>query len=1203
MPTRPFRKLLVANRGEIAIRVLRAASELDLRTVAIYTHEDRYSLHRYKADESYRIGAADEPLKPYLDVEAIIACAKTCGAEAIHPGYGFLSESLEFATRCREEDLVFIGPSPESMAQMGDKRMTKELARRCEVPVIESYEGDLSDAAVRRAEAERIGYPIMVKAAAGGGGRGMRVVRTPEGLDAAYEEASSEALRAFGDGSIFLERFVERPKHIEVQLLGDTYGNLVHLYERDCSVQRRFQKVVEVAPCTTLPEFVKKKLYDYALRLGREAGYSCAGTAEFLVDPQYNVFFIEVNPRIQVEHTITEVVTGIDIVRSQLLICQGYRLTDDALRISSQEAIPLTGVAIQCRVTTEDPANDFRPDYGTLTAYRSASGFGIRLDAGSAYPGAVISPFFDSLLVKVTASGRDLTGAAQRLHRALREFRVRGVKTNADFLLNLLRDPDFLRGDYTVDYLTEHPELFELPVRRDRATKALKYLAHTIVNGNPQVKGRELKAWRAPTVPHGSDAIDARSTRGSQSARRDDGTAPADLAQPSRLLRTILLEDGPEAFAKTVKDDRRIFYTDTTFRDAHQSLLATRMRTKDMLDVAAAYDRDHGADLFSLEMWGGATFDVCLRFLREDPWERLQLLRAAMPTVPFQMLLRGSNGVGYKAYPDNLVEAFTVEAANRGIDVFRIFDSLNWVDNLAPAIRTVRERTGAVAEACLCYTGDLSDPAEDKYTLQYYLDLARRLEDAGAHMLCIKDMAGLLKPRAAGLLIPALKEVVALPIHLHTHDTSSIQAATYLRAVEAGVDVIDCALASMSGLTSQPNLNSVVAMLQDTEREREIDLPSLNRHAQYWEAVRTYYSPFETELRAGTAEVYDTEIPGGQWSNLRPQARGLGLEGRFEEVKDNYATADRALGHLIKVTPSSKVVGDLALFMTSNDLTAADLTRGDLQLSWPDSVRQLMRGDLGQAPGGFPEDLQRAVLQGEEPYTDRPNAHLEPIDWVAEAEAFAKTYPEYAGLVSQQSGGFGAGKLKTDTEADVRAAAETLGKTPSTDLLSHLLYPEVFAEYVAFRREYGTVLPIPTTAFFYGLEPSDEIDIELERGKIINVRYLSRTVPSETGEVLVLFRLNGQTRTEVAQDLSANVEVVRNRRAEGSKQVGAPLQGAISRILVEVGQEVEAGAPLFVLEAMKMESTVTAPGAGTVKEVALKAKALVQTGDLVIALE
>ncbi len=1154
MATHPFQKLLVANRGEIAIRVLRAASELDLRTVAIYTREDRYSLHRYKADESYEIGAADEPLKPYLDIEAIIACAKACGAEAIHPGYGFLSESLKFATRCDEEGIVFIGPSPHAMSQMGDKRQTKELARRCDVPIIEDSKEEITSIEVASREAERIGYPIMVKAAAGGGGRGMRVVREPKRLEAAWREASSEAERAFGDGSVFLERFVESPKHIEVQLLGDTHGNLVHLYERDCSIQRRFQKVVEVAPCKTLPEYVKQKLYDYALRLGHEAGYSCAGTAEFLVDPQHNIFFIEVNPRVQVEHTVTEEVTGIDIVRSQLLVCMGKRLSDPELRLFAQEQIPLNGFAIQCRVTTEDPANDFKPDYGTLTAYRSASGFGIRLDAGSAYPGAVISPFFDSLLVKVTARGRTLTGAAQRLHRALREFRVRGVSTNADFLLNLLRDPDFLSGEYTVDYLKDHPELFELPVRRDRGTKVLRYLADTIVNGNASVAGRidaaEAARMRTPIVPKPKAPV---------------------VAEPNaQNLRSLLLASGADAFTAAVKADPRIQYTDTTFRDAHQSLLATRMRTRDMLEVASAYARDHGDDLFSLEMWGGATFDVALRFLREDPWERLTLLREAMPNVCFQMLLRGSNGVGYKAYPDNLVEAFTIKAAERGIDVFRIFDALNWVESLRPAIRTVRERTGAVAEACLCYTGDLSDPAEDKYTWQYYVDLARELEDAGAHMLAIKDMAGLLKPRAAELLIPALQSAVDLPIHLHTHDTSGIQSATYLAAVRAGVDVIDCAIAGMSGLTSQPNFNSTVAMLEGSERERAIDLHSLNAYSSYWEATRTYYYPFETELRSGTADIYDSEIPGGQYSNLRPQARGLGLDDRFEEVKHNYELADRMLGRLIKVTPSSKVVGDLALFMTSNNLTPAEVLKPDNNLSFPDSVRQLLRGDLGQAPGGFPADIQAAVLQGEQPYTDRPNAHLEPVHFDAERAAFAKTY----------------------------------GEQPSeTDLLSSLLYPEVFAKYWAFKEEYGEVLPIPTPSFFYGMAPNDEIDVELERGKTINVKYLSRTVTSDAGEVLVLFRLNGQTRSEVTFDEHANVEVVRNRRAEGEQEVGAPLQGAVSRVLVKVGDEVEAGEPLFVLEAMKMESTVTAPVAGVVREVVLGAKALVAQGDLVVVLE
>ena len=1165
---RPFTKVLVANRGEIAIRVLRAASELDLRTVAIYTREDRYSLHRYKADESYEIGAADEPLKPYLDIEVILATAKACGAEAIHPGYGFLSENLTFATRCREEGIIFIGPTPEAMAQMGDKRQTKVLARRCEVPVIEDSEGALDTTAAALQQAERIGYPIMVKAAAGGGGRGMRVVREPEALAAAFEEASSEALRAFGNGDVFLERYVERPKHIEVQLLGDTHGQLVHLYERDCSVQRRFQKVVEVAPCATLPEWVKVKLYDYALRLGHEAGYSCAGTAEFLVDPDYNIFFIEVNPRIQVEHTITEEVTGIDIVRSQLLVCMGHRLSDDVLRIDAQESIPLQGFAIQCRVTTEDPANDFKPDYGTLTAYRSASGFGIRLDAGSAYPGAVISPFFDSLLVKVTASGRTLRGAAQRLHRALREFRVRGVKTNADFLLNLLRDPDFLSGEYTVEYLKEHPSLFELPKRQDRGTKVLRYLSHTIVNGNAQVPERYRKE---------TGFAEALTNSQQRVATTLSKIKQADFAGRERPgMRRLLLDEGPSAFAKTVHADPAIHYTDTTFRDAHQSLLATRMRTVDMLQVASEYDRDHGADLFSLEMWGGATFDVCLRFLREDPWERLRLLRAAMPNTNFQMLLRGSNGVGYKAYPDNLVEAFTEQAASAGIDVFRIFDALNWVESMRPAIRTVVERTQSVAEACICYTGDVSDPAEQKFTTAYYVDLARQLEDAGAHILCIKDMAGLLKPRAAAQLIPALKAAVDLPIHLHTHDTSSIQSATYLAAVEAGVDIIDCALAGLSGLTSQPNLNSVVAMLEGHERERPIELDSLNAYSNYWEAARGFYRPFETELRGGTAEIYDLEIPGGQWSNLRPQARGLGLEDRFDEVKRNYARADRLLGRLPKVTPSSKVVGDLALFITSNKLSDEQLLDPQNTLSWPLSVKQLMRGDLGQVPGGFPRDIQVAVLQGEKAYSVRPNEQLPAIDWASQQQAFAKTYPE------------------VDLGGELRQASQ---------LLSSLLYPQVYEQYIDFKRQYGEVLPIPTPSFFYGMAAGDEIDVTLERGKTINVKYMSRTETSASGEVLVLFKLNGQTRSEVAEDQGANVTVVRNRVASASNEIGAPLQGAISRVLVAAGDTVEAGEPLFVLEAMKMESTVTAPVDGKVREVVLGPKSLVAAGDLVVVLE
>ncbi|RMF26069.1 MAG: pyruvate carboxylase, partial [Bacteroidetes bacterium] len=743
--------------------------------------------------------------------------------------------------------------------------------------------------------------PLMVKAAAGGGGRGMRVVRTEEELEQAFLSARSEARTAFGDDTVFLERYIENPKHVEVQILGDRYGNLIHLFERDCSVQRRFQKVVEIAPCLTLSPQTKNRLYDYALQLMRAADYSCAGTVEFLVDAEENIFFIEVNPRIQVEHTITEEITGVDIVRTQILVCMGYPLEHPQIFIRDQKDVQIHGCAIQCRITTEDPANNFQPDYGTLVAYRSASGFGIRLDAGSAYPGAVISPFFDSLLVKVTAWGRTMKGAAQRLHRALREFRIRGVKTNVDFLLNLLQHETFVRGEATVNFIQDHPELLQLPLRRDRGTKVLHYLAGVIVNGHPDVAykdERKHRFFRPPVVPDFEPG------------------APVPEGSRQRLQRL-----GPEGFARWLKEEKAIQYTDTTFRDAHQSLFATRLRTFDMLRVAESYARHHGADLFSVEMWGGATFDVALRFLKECPWSRLQLLREVMPNVCFQMLLRGSNAVGYKAYPDNLVVRFIEEAARYGIDIFRIFDSLNWVEAMKVSIRAVREHTNGIAEACICYTGDLSDPSRKKYNLQYYLDLARRLEDAGAHILAIKDMAGLLKPRAAEILIPALKETVSLPIHLHTHDTSSIQPATYLRAVEAGVDAIDVAIASMSGLTSQPNFNSVVAMLKGHEREKPIDLPSLNRFATYWEAVRQYYYPFETELRAGTAEVYEHEIPGGQYSNLRPQARSLGLEHKFEQIKANYKAANELLGDIVKVTPSSKVVGDLALFMTANDLS------------------------------------------------------------------------------------------------------------------------------------------------------------------------------------------------------------------------------------------------------------------------------------------
>jgi len=1140
-----FRKLLVANRGEIAIRVLRAASELEMGTVAIFTYEDRYSLHRYKADEAYQIGADNDPLKPYLDIEAILAVAKENGVDAIHPGYGFLSENVAFARRCREEGIAFIGPEPEVMEQLGDKVAAKNLARQVGAPLIEGSEEPLVDEQVALREARRIGYPLIIKAAAGGGGRGMRVVRNDEDLTREFNEAKGEARTAFGDDTVFLEKFIEDPKHIEVQILGDRHGNIYHLFERDCSVQRRFQKVVEIAPCVTISDDTKNKLYDYALRLARAVNYSCAGTVEFLVDKAENIYFIEVNPRIQVEHTITEEITGIDIVRTQILVTEGYPFHHPMIFIQGQDKITISGFAIQCRVTTEMPQNDFKPDYGTLVAYRSASGFGIRLDAGSAFPGAKISPYFDSLLVKVTGWGRTLKGASQRLHRALREFRIRGVNTNIGFLLNLLENETFQNGEATVNFIKDHPELLKAPDWQDRGTKMLRYLADVIVNGNPDVKHRDPhRAFLKPQLP------------------AFDRHAPLPKGSRDRLH-----ELGREGFIAWLKAENAIQYTDTTLRDAHQSLLATRMRTFDMQAFTESFARHHGAEVFSMEVWGGATFDVSLRFLKEDPWERLRLLRQAAPNILLQMLLRGSNAVGYTAYPDNLIEKFIEEAAKTGIDLFRIFDSLNWVESMAVSIRAVRERTGSLAEACLCYTGDVLQPRNGKYGIDYYLDMARRLEDAGAHLIAIKDMAGLLKPLAAELLIGRLRETVSLPIHLHTHDTSSIQAATYLKAVDAGVDVIDVALGALSGLTSQPNFNSVAAMLQGHPREQKINLPSLNAFSNYWETVRNYYYPFETELRAGTAEVYDHEIPGGQYSNLRPQARSLGLEDQFDLVKQNYRIANELFGDIVKVTPSSKVVGDMALFMTANGLSKADVLDPNGVLAFPDSVKALMRGDLGQMPGGFPPEIQTLILKGEKPFTERPNAHLAPADIDAELKAFQVAFGEKLGI---------------------------------TDWLSYRLYPKVYLDYHTFQKTYGEVRALPTPAFFYGLKPNEEIMVTIGRGKSILIRYLNMTEPDELGNRLVFFSLNGQTRSVQLRDIHLNVEVIVRQKANAANEIGAPLQGNLSKIFVKEGDVVEVNAPLFVIEAMKMESTITAPVAGKVKKIHLKEKTLVDQQDLVV---
>lgn len=1139
-------KLLVANRGEIAIRVLRAASELNIRTVAIYTYEDRYSLHRYKADEAYQIGHDNEALKPYLDIEEIICLAKNEGVDAIHPGYGFLSENVKFVRACGEAGITFIGPQPEVMEKLGDKVQAKKVARNAQVPLIEDSREPLTSHDIVQKEAERIGFPLMVKAAAGGGGRGMRVVRHAEDLELAFNEARGEAAKAFGDDTIFLEKFIDNPKHIEVQIMGDNYGNLVHLYERDCSVQRRYQKVVEVAPSVTLSRRTREKLYEYALKITREVNYNNVGTVEFLIDAEEKIYFIEVNPRVQVEHTITEEITGVDIVRSQIEIARGYPLDDPRIFIKSQEYVQCNGFAIQCRLTTEDPEDGFKPDYGTVIAYRSAGGFGIRLDAGNCYAGVTISPFFDSMLVKVSARGRTLKGASQRLQRALTEFRIRGVKTNKGFLENVLKHPTFYKGKATVKFIEEHPELFKMPRHLNRATRLLNYLGEVAVNGNPNIKKVDTKVvFREPKIPE-FDRL---------------GAYPKGTKDRLREL-------GPEGFAQWVKTEKRILFTDTTFRDAHQSLLATRMRTLDMLQVAEGMAKNH-PQLFSMEMWGGATFDVCMRFLNENPWERLQLIREAAPNILTQMLLRGSNAVGYKAYPDNLIERFIEKAAENGMDVFRIFDSLNWVEAMKVSIRTVRERTNSIAEACICYTGDVLEK-NTKYNLQYYLDMARALEDEGVHILAIKDMAGLLKPQSAKVLISALKEAVNLPIHLHTHDTSSMQATTYFQAIEAGVDVVDVAIASMSGLTSQPNFNSLVATLKGHERDPQIDLTGLNEYANYWEDVREYYYPFESGLKAGTAEVYDHEIPGGQYSNLRPQAGALGLADQFEQVKQNYAVVNRLFGDIVKVTPSSKVVGDMALYMTANGLTAEDIMERGEGLSFPESVVNLFKGHLGQVPGGFPEKISNMVLKGEKPFTERPNAHLKPINFEKEFLEFQEQFDPYCNEL---------------------------------DFLSYKLYPKVFEDFYKHWLTYGEVRRIPTPAFFYGLKENEEIFVKIGKGKHIIVKMLYKTDPNENGMRKVYFDLNGQTRVIEVRDRQYKVTKVLNAKAETEDQVGSPLQGRLAAVKVATGDWVKESQPLFVIEAMKMETTVAAPRAAKVKKVCLAAGDMVEQDDMVIELE
>ncbi len=1156
---RPIHKLLVANRGEIAIRVFRACSELGIRTVAVYSYEDRFSLHRYKADEAYQVGVAGAPVSSYLNIEEIVAISRRAGVDAIHPGYGFLAERAELRDVAEAAGIVFVGPSLETLSIAGDKVKTRALAERLKIPTI-AGSGVIENAADALKFAERVGFPVMLKASYGGGGRGMRVVRTSSELEVAYQTAQAEALAAFGRADVYLEKFVARPKHVEVQLMGDGTGKVLHLFERDCSVQRRYQKLVEYGPSVSLTAKQREVLFDYALRLGRELRLLSLATAEFLVAEDGNIYFIEINPRIQVEHTVTEEITGVDLVQSQLKIASGASFSDMGL---SQEELITHGVAIQCRITTEDPLQDFKPDYGKLVAYRSAAGFGIRLDSGSAFAGGVVTPYYDSLLVKVTARGRTMTEAASRLRRTLREFRIRGVKTNIAFLENLLGQGQFLAGNCRTTFLEEHPEVFQLPRRRDRANRLLRFLADVTVNGHQQMANlTRPKVTLTPPLPIISVEANSNGNRRPQ--------------EPAPGWRDRFLKLGIKKFLAEVKAEKRLLVTDTTFRDAHQSLLATRLRTFDMLQVADAL-AVQVPQLFSLEMWGGATFDVCLRFLREDPWERLAQLRERIPNILFQMLIRGANVVGYTSYPDNVVKAFIKESKDSGIDIFRIFDCFNNLSQMQLSIQAVKE-AGGIAEVCLCYTGDLIEEeakgkrnAKPKYGLKYYTTLAQEFVNAGADILAIKDMAGLLRPYSAELLIRALRESVDIPIHFHTHDTAGVQAASYLKASESGVDIVDCAFSSMSGVTSQPPLEGLVAALQGTERDTGMTLEQLAPFSAYWEVVRTFYEPFESDLKTNTGEVYLNEIPGGQYSNFRPQAASLGLADRWGELKRRYSEVDKLLGGVIKVTPSSKVIGDLALFMVANNLTIEDLVRRASELDFPASVIEFFRGELGEPYGGFDPKLRSAILRGEPPIELRPADTLPPADF----------------------------------EAAHEIVATLLRRAPTRrDILSHLLYPHVYRDYAEARTNFGDLSLLPTLGYLYGLLEGEEIVVDLEPGKRLFITLVAVSEPDERGERTVFFELNGQPRNIEVRDRKLAPEDAGHRKADpvNRSQVGAPLAGVIVNMAVSEGAAVAENAKLFVIEAMKMQTVVHAPLAGKVKKVHIPAATRVEVGDLVVEL-
>ncbi|WP_068116349.1 pyruvate carboxylase [Tropicimonas marinistellae] len=1143
-----FQKILVANRGEIAIRVMRAASELRKQTVAVYAEEDKLSLHRFKADEAYRIGEGLGPVAAYLSIDEIIRVAKACGADAIHPGYGLLSENPDFVDACTANGIAFIGPKSDTMRQLGDKASARQVAIEADVPVIPAT-GVLGDdmAEIKRQAAE-IGYPLMLKASWGGGGRGMRPIYSEEELQEKVLEGRREAEAAFGNGEGFLEKMITRARHVEVQILGDHHGKIYHLWERDCSVQRRNQKVVERAPAPYLSSAQREKLCNLGKKICEHVDYQCAGTVEFLMDMETGEFyFIEVNPRVQVEHTVTEEVTGIDIVRAQILVTEGKSLVE-ATGVASQYDVKLDGHAMQARITTEDPRNNFIPDYGRITGYRGATGMGVRLDGGTAYSGAVITRYYDSLLEKLTVWAPTPEAAIARMSRALREFRVRGVATNINFVDNLLSHPQFLNNEYHTKFIDETPDLFIFPRRKDRATKLLRYIADVTVNGHPDVAGRPRPPAdiREPKVP----------------PFNNDRLVPG--------TRNILDDFGPQAVADWMADQTQLLITDTTMRDAHQSLLATRMRSIDMIRIAPTYAANL-PQLFSVECWGGATFDVAYRFLQECPWQRLRDIRAAMPNLLTQMLLRGSNGVGYTNYPDNVVRAFVKQAADTGIDLFRVFDPLNWVENMRVSMDAVLE-ADRVLEGSICYTGDIHDPDRAKYDLKYYVSLAKELKDAGTHILGLKDMGGLVKPAAATALVKALKEETGLPIHFHTHDTAGIACASILAASEAGVDAIDCAMDALSGNTSQATLGTVVEALRHSPRDTGLDIDAIRQISNYWERVRQHYAAFESGMQSPSSEVYLHEMPGGQFTNLKAQARSMGLEERWHEVARTYADVNQMFGDVIKVTPIAKTVGDLALMLVSQEMTCEDLLKSDTEFSFPDSVKTLMRGEVGQAHGGFPDAIVKKVLGDEEPISERPGSRLAPAD----------------------------------LEVERKALSERLGiAIDDEDLNGFMMYPKVFTDYVARHEEYGPVRVLPTHAYFYGMEPSEQITPEIEPGKSLEIRMQAVSDTNEEGEVKVFFELNGEPRTIRVPDRKLQSTVAARPKAEAGNpdHIGAPMPGSIATVAVKAGQKLSAGDLMVTIEAMKMETGIHAERDAVVKAVHIHPGDQIDAKDLLIELE